>query len=86
MRQRARHGQDSTIRRLTPPLSVLLLVLIGVAGADHGGGDLRAPTNPWWEAVLWGVLGFLVAITVTLVVVLFTRSPAKRDPGERSRS
>ncbi len=24
---------------------------------------------------MWGVIGFLVAVTVTLVVILFTRSP-----------
>jgi hypothetical protein len=58
----------------------------GVAWADHGASDLRSPTNPWWEALLWGALGFLVAITVTLIVMLFTRSPSKHEPGERSRS
>jgi hypothetical protein len=29
------------------------------------------------------VLGFLVAIMVTLLVMLFTRSPSRGDPGER---
>jgi hypothetical protein len=54
------------------------------AWADHGRGDLRTPANPWWEALLWGGLGFLVAVTVALVVMLFTRSPSGREPGGRS--
>ncbi|MGH7335134.1 MAG: hypothetical protein ACREKS_20800 [Candidatus Rokuibacteriota bacterium] len=54
--------------------------------ADHGAGGLRSPANPWWEVLVWGVLGLLVAITVTLVVMLFTRSPSKPAPGERSAS
>jgi len=36
--------------------------------------------------MLWGAIGFLVAITVTLVVMVFTRSPSPRDPGGPSRS
>jgi hypothetical protein len=64
------------------------LVLTAACGAwaDHGRGDLRPATNPWWEAVLWGGLGLLAAITVALIVMVFTRSPSKREPGEGAGS
>ncbi len=74
------------MRRVAFASTVLLLTVAGVSWADHGLGNLRSPTNPWWQAVLWGALGFLVAMAVTLIVMVFTRSPSKREPGERPNS
>jgi hypothetical protein len=34
--------------------------------------------NPWLEALLWGALGLVVAMTVALLVTTVTRAPADR--------
>jgi hypothetical protein len=40
--------------------------------------------NPWLAALLWGALGLAVAMIVAIIVMVFTRAPAARKPGDPS--
>lgn len=73
-----------TLTRLTRralPLAAILATA-ALAWADHGAGS-RGSLNPWLEALLWGVLGLVVAMTVALIVTVFTRAPANHDKRRR---
>jgi predicted PurR-regulated permease PerM len=39
--------------------------------------------NPWLEALLWGALGLVAALIVTIVVMLFSRASPGAKEGER---
>jgi hypothetical protein len=42
--------------------------------------------NPWLEALLWAALGLAVAMTVALIVTIFTRAPTHdRKDGRHPR-
>jgi hypothetical protein len=58
------------------------ILAAGRAWADHGAAP-RGSMNPWLEVLLWGVLGLAVAMTVALIVTIFTRAAAGGRKGER---
>ena len=71
-----------TFAALATPALVIVLAAARLAWAGHGPGS-SGSMNPWLEALLWGIAGLAVAMTVVLIVTLFTRAPVDREKTER---
>jgi hypothetical protein len=67
-------------------IAVALVLVAGMARADHGIGLRAEAMNPWVAALLWGAVGLAVAMIVAIVVMVFTRAPLEDGRDERRRS
>ena len=62
-----------------PGLAALTLLLaVGTAWADHGGG-LRAEGNPVWAAIVWAAAAFFVGMAIVAIVSVLRRRSQPPD-------